>query len=90
MVKLMKEVIESKKGDKVDFISEERNLFFVVYKNVVGVRCVFWRVVLVLEQKYEGIEDKKLVIEEYRKKIEKELIDICDVVLVSLLFFFGV
>nr|XP_058949155.1 14-3-3 protein homolog 2-like [Pocillopora verrucosa] len=81
MAKLMKEATESKKGDKVDLTSEERNLLSVAYKNVVGARRASWRVVSALEQKHEGTEDKKLAIEEYRKKIEKELIDICDVVL---------
>lgn len=90
MAKLMKEATESKKGDKVDLTSEERNLLSVAYKNVVGARRASWRVVSALEQKHEGTEDKKLAIEEYRKKIEKELIDICDVVLVSPPPFLGV
>lgn len=47
MVKLMMEVMKDKKF----FVSEERNLFFVVFKNVVGVKCLFWRVVIVLEEK---------------------------------------
>lgn len=81
MAKFMKEATESKKGDKVDLTSEERNLLSVAYKNVVGARRASWRVISALEDKYEGNEDKKLVLDEYKTKIEEELKTICEEVL---------
>lgn len=62
--------------------SEERNLLSVAYKNVVGTRRSAWRVIYSIEQK--SSEEKKPQIKEYRDKIEKELSDICNEVLVSL------
>ncbi|KAL4629974.1 14-3-3 protein beta/alpha-like [Arapaima gigas] len=63
--------------------NEERNLLSVAYKNVVGARRSSWRVVSSIEQKTEAT-DKQLLAKEYREKIEKELKDICNDVLVLL------
>ena len=58
---------------------EERNLLSVAYKNVIGSRRASWRVLSsIMEQ---GQEDKKPLIEEYKGKIEKELVDICGEIL---------
>lgn len=62
--------------------NEERNLLSVAYKNVVGARRSSWRVVSSIEQKAEGSERKQAMAKEYREKIEKELKDICNDVLV--------
>jgi len=62
--------------------SEERNLLSVAYKNVVGARRSSWRVISSIEQKTEGSDHKQSVAKEYREKIEKELEDICQDVLV--------
>uniref|UniRef100_A0A2K6TNB7 14-3-3 domain-containing protein n=1 Tax=Saimiri boliviensis boliviensis TaxID=39432 RepID=A0A2K6TNB7_SAIBB len=51
--------------------NEERNLFLIAYKNVVGARRSSWRVVSSIEQKAE----------EYRVKTGKELRDISNEVL---------
>ena len=64
---------------------EERNLLSVAYKNVVGARRSAWRVVSSIEQK-ESDENKKAVEKEYREKIEKELDERCNEVLVSMIF----
>lgn len=56
-------------------IQEERNLLSVAFKNVIGARRASWRIVSSLELK-EG-DDKTPLTTEYRKKIEKELQDIC-------------
>merc|ERR1712129_212869 len=61
--------------------NEERNLLSVAYKNVVGARRSSWRVISSIEQKTEGSEKKQAMAKEYRKKIEKELNDICGDVL---------
>jgi len=61
--------------------SEERNLLSVAYKNVVGARRSSWRVISSIEQKIEGHPQKAAMAKEYRKKIEKELNDICQDVL---------
>ena len=62
--------------------NEERNLLSVAYKNVVGARRSYWRVVSSIEQKTEGAEKKQQMAREYREKIETELRDICNDVLV--------
>lgn len=63
--------------------NEERNLLSVAYKNVVGARRSSWRVITSIEQKTEGNEKKQQMAKEYREKIETELQDICNDVLVS-------
>ena len=78
MAAAMKKVTES--GGELS--NEERNLLSVAYKNVVGARRSSWRVISSIEQKTEGSERKQTMAREYREKIEKELRDICQDVLV--------
>ncbi len=66
----------------VELSNEERNLLSVAYKNVVGARRSSWRVISSIEQKTEGNEKKQQMAREYREKIETELQDICNDVLV--------
>lgn len=72
--------------------NEERNLLSVAYKNVVGARRSSWRVISSIEQKTERNEKKQQMGKEYREKIEAELQDICNDVLVraALLLFISV
>ena len=88
MAKMMKEVTQT--GSKLS--SEERNLLSVAYKNVVGSRRSSWRVISSIEQKMqqdtvdgknEGTEVKKEMARTYKETITKELVDICQDVLVS-------
>jgi len=62
---------------------EERNLLSVAYKNVVGSRRASLRIISSIEQKEEsrGKEDHLQKARQYRKKVEKELTDICDDIL---------
>ena len=78
MAAAMKKVTES----GTELTNEERNLLSVAYKNVVGARRSSWRVISSIEQKTEGSERKQSMAREYREKIEKELRDICQDVLV--------
>ena len=78
MSNAMKKVTESNN----ELTNEERNLLSVAYKNVVGARRSSWRVISSIEQKTEGSERKQQMAKEYREKIEKELKDICQEVLV--------
>lgn len=63
-----------------EFTAEERNLFSVAYKNVIGTRRAAWRIVTAIETKEEGRQDQLKVkrIKAYREVIEKELTDICN------------
>lgn len=67
--------------------NDDRNLLSVAYKNVVGARRSSWRVVSSIEQKTEGSDKKQAMAKEYREKIEKELKEICNDVLVRLVTF---
>lgn len=78
MASCMKSVTEQ----GAELSNEERNLLSVAYKNVVGARRSSWRVVSSIEQKTEGAEKKQQMAREYREKIETELRDICNDVLV--------
>ena len=59
--------------------SEERNLLSVAYKNVVGTRRSAWRIMSGIETKAAGTDDELYA--DYRKRVEKELNDICHEVL---------
>jgi 14-3-3 protein epsilon len=65
---------------------EERNLLSVAYKNVVGSRRASLRIISSIEQKEEsrGKEDNLRKAKEYRKKVEKELTEICNDILTVL------
>ena len=67
----------------IELSNEERNLLSVAYKNVVGARRSSWRVISSIEQKTEGAEKKQQMAKEYREKVEGELREICNDVLVS-------
>jgi len=58
---------------------EERNLLSVAYKNVIGSRRASWRVISSIEQK--GDSDKLQLTQQYKKKIETDLEDICSDIL---------
>ncbi|KAG7164892.1 14-3-3 protein zeta-like 1 [Homarus americanus] len=79
MAAAMKQVTET----GVELSNEERNLLSVAYKNVVGARRSSWRVISSIEQKTEGSERKQQMAKEYREKVETELREICQDVLVS-------
>lgn len=79
MVACMKEV--TKAGNELS--NEERNLLSVAYKNVVGTRRLAWRVISNIESNPEESDKKSEVVKEYREKVEHELRDICNDVLVS-------
>ena len=68
----------------LELTNEERNLLSVAYKNVVGARRSSWRVISSIETKTDGNDRKQAMAKEYRQKVEGELKDICQVVLVSI------
>ena len=78
MASSMKSVTET----GIELSNEERNLLSVAYKNVVGARRSSWRVISSIEQKTEGSERKQQMAKEYREKVESELREICNDVLV--------
>lgn len=74
------EMVESMKkvaGLNVELTVEERNLLSVAYKNVIGARRASWRIITSIEQKEEAKGVATQLSKEYRKKVEKELDDIC-------------
>ena len=80
MASSMKAVTET----GIELSNEERNLLSVAYKNVVGARRSSWRVISSIEQKTDGsAERKQQMAKEYREKVECELREICNDVLVS-------
>ena len=78
MADAMKQVTEL--GEELS--NEERNLLSVAYKNVVGARRSSWRVISSIEQKTESSERKQEMAKNYREKVERELKEICNNVLV--------
>lgn len=62
---------------------EERNLLSVAYKNAVGSRRASWRIISSVEQKENTKSNSEAAgrAAEYRKKVEKELDDICQKIL---------
>jgi len=79
MAEAMKKVAQLKEELSV----EERNLLSVAYKNVVGSRRASLRIISSIEQKEDsrGKEDNLRKAKEYRKKVEKELTEICNDIL---------
>eukprot|EP00997_Jenningsia_sp_PLL12_P006090 NODE_2631_length_890_cov_148.418549_g2167_i0.p1 GENE.NODE_2631_length_890_cov_148.418549_g2167_i0~~NODE_2631_length_890_cov_148.418549_g2167_i0.p1 ORF type:complete len:250 (-),score=68.26 NODE_2631_length_890_cov_148.418549_g2167_i0:141-809(-) len=79
MVACMKKAIKIKS----DLTTEERNLLSVAYKNVIGSRRASWRIISSIEHKEEqkGNEQHVKTIRDYRKKVEKELAEICEDIL---------
>ncbi len=61
---------------KTPLTSNERNLLSIAFKHVVGARRSSWRAMASIESKYEEAK-------EYKERIEKELNDICNQVIVS-------
>lgn len=90
MAEKMKSVVETKSANSNSLSNEERNLLSVAYKNVVGSRRSAWRIVSSIESKLQGSEGEdgsKMKLElakEYKEKIEKELNNVCDEVIVSI------
>ena len=63
---------------------EERNLLSVAYKNVVGARRSSWRVISSIETKTKDSVDNERrteLVNQYKKKVEEELENICKEVL---------
>jgi len=62
---------------------EERNLLSVAYKNAVGSRRASWRIISSVEQKETTKSNTEAAARaaEYRKKVEKELDEICQKIL---------
>ena len=75
MVTIMKSLAEMPE----EFSIEERNMFSVAFKNVIGSQRFAWRVIFSIEQKTE--ESKKNVVKEYRRKVQEELEQTCNIVL---------
>jgi len=78
MCKYMSMLVLWTSANSADLTVEERNLFSVAYKNVIGARRASWRTLNVEDQKFDDL------IADYKKKIEAELAGICKDVLALL------
>ena len=62
--------------------TEERNLFSVAYKNLIGSKRHSWRVLKGVETKPHSENELKLdIVKEYRTKVAKEILGLCEEVL---------
>jgi tetratricopeptide (TPR) repeat protein len=78
MCKYMSALVSLNGTTNTDLSVEERNLFSVAYKNVIGARRASWRTLNVEDGKFDDI------ILDYKKKVEAELGAICKEVLTLL------
>lgn len=77
MAEYMKQVTETDKT----LSQEVRNLLSVAYKNVVGARRSAWRLLSSVEAKVKEDCNKQQLAKMYKKKVEDELRNLCNVVL---------
>src|SRR3989338_2330624 len=71
----------------VELTKEERNLFSTAFKNKIGIRRSNWRTICSIQKKENeknGNEFKLNIISNYKLKIEKEIEEICNNVLLLL------
>merc|ERR1719352_796177 len=76
MVEYMKQVVDQNGNE--DLTLEERNLLSVAYKNVVGARRASLRIINSIAAKEEEKNSgKKPLVDNYMRKVEEELNNIC-------------
>ncbi|TQE08098.1 hypothetical protein C1H46_006372 [Malus baccata] len=72
MVSFMEKLVVDSIAVGTELTVEERNLFSVTYKNVIGSFRVTWRIILSIQQKEEGYCNVEHVafVKQYRSKVD--------------------
>lgn len=78
MVKVTKDAIKFMSETKLDYQVKARNSFSIAYKNLAGSRRSSWRVLSTEYMKHDPNDNKSKIVVEYMKKVEEELIQICE------------
>lgn len=80
MVQYVNAIVVSTTGE---LTVDERNLFVLAHKETIGIRRASRLTLVNLEQREQASGNKSVtkLIRQYREKIEKELIDICNEIL---------
>ncbi|KAK1315287.1 14-3-3-like protein GF14 kappa [Acorus calamus] len=83
MASFMESLVLNSPSPGGELTVEERNLFSVAYKNLVGSHRAAWRIVSSIEQKEESRknDDHVALVREYRAKVERELSAVCEGIL---------
>ena len=74
----MMDIMKSSCMQNQELTKQERNLFSVSFKNVIGSKRAAWRVINSIEEKNDSDVNNQRLTQAYKSKIELEIIDLCN------------